>query len=58
MIYAHFAKLNLENIFIHHLSGKLMSINRMMWQILFYWVGLGGIVGFSIFNPDYVENQN
>lgn len=53
MVYVHFLKSFVEALFVHRLAGRTVPVNTMMWQSLFYWVGLGGIVGFSLFHPEY-----
>lgn len=35
------------------MTGRMTPLNRMLWQILYYWVGLGCIVGFTLFHPLY-----
>ena len=30
----------------------MISLNRVMWQILYYWVALGA-VAFTLYNPEY-----
>jgi very-long-chain enoyl-CoA reductase len=57
MIYAHFAKLIAETMFLNRLAGRMMPLNRAMWQFLYYWVGLGGFVGYSVFHPDFTPSR-
>lgn len=54
MIYIHFIKNIIESFFVHRLAGRTVPIITTMWHALFYWVGLGVIVGFSLFHPDYL----
>jgi hypothetical protein len=53
MIYGHFLKLIIESMFLHRLAGRQMPFNRAMWQFLFYWIGLGCFVGYSVFQPEF-----
>lgn len=58
MVYGHFAKAALEAISPgSHLAGRTVSMNRTAWGALFYWIGLGAIVGFSLFHPELVEEE-
>jgi hypothetical protein len=56
MIYAHFLKLMLEAIFLQRLAGRMMPLNRILFQVLFYWVFLGGIVPFFFYHPEYKDS--
>ena len=51
MIWFHFGKLALESILVHHQSGMMISINRVMWQHIYYYFLLGTIVGSSVYHP-------
>jgi hypothetical protein len=53
MIYIHFMKIIFETLFIHRMSGLNIPFNRFLWKILFYWVGLGCVVGYTLFHPLY-----
>lgn len=53
LIYIHFAKILLEVLFVHRMSGRNIPVNRTLWQILFYWGFLGCLVGYSLFHPLY-----
>lgn len=53
MVYGHFLKAFAEALFVHRLAGRTVPVNTMMWQSIFYWVGLGLIVGFSLYHPEY-----
>ena len=53
MVWFHFGKILAESAFLHRYTGRMTSLNRTLWQILFYWLGLGVLVGFSLFSPDY-----
>jgi hypothetical protein len=57
MIQGHFLKLIVESMLLHRLAGRMMPLNRVMWQILFYWVFLGGIVGYSVYHPEFVAQR-
>ena len=35
------------------MSGCLTSINRTIFQLLFYWGLFGGVVGYYVYHPDY-----
>lgn len=54
MIYFHFLKLIIEATFLKRLAGMMMPLNRAMWQFLYYWIGLGGFVGYSVYHPDFM----
>lgn len=51
MIYFHFAKLALETMLVHRQNGMMISLNRVMWQHIYYYFMLGTIVGFSVYHP-------
>lgn len=53
MVYFHFGKMLVESLFIHRLAGRMMPLNRTLWQVLYYWVGLGCIVGYTVYHPEY-----
>ena len=56
MICLHFGKLLLELLLIHRMAGRMVSLNRTLWQILFYWVAFGGFVSYTLFHPEYRYN--
>jgi very-long-chain enoyl-CoA reductase len=53
MIYFHFTKKLFEVLFIHRLSGRNIPLNRTLWQVLYYWLGLGCVVGYTLLHPLY-----
>ena len=53
MVIVHFSKLILESILVHRMAGRMTPLNRTLWQILYYWVGLGMVVAFRLFHPMY-----
>jgi hypothetical protein len=53
MVCFHFGKVLLESFALHRMAGRMVSLNRTLWQILFYWLGFGGLVGYSLFTPNY-----
>jgi hypothetical protein len=53
MVYFHFGKMLVESLLIHRLAGRMRPLNRTLWQILYYWVGLGCIVGYTVYHPEY-----
>lgn len=57
MINVWFIKNILETFLVHRMSGINTSLNRTIWQVMFYWIGLGGVVGFSLYHPLYDERQ-
>ena len=57
MVQGHFLKLIFEAMFIKRLAGRMMPLNRAMWQFLFYWLGLGCVVGYSVYHPEFTPNR-
>lgn len=55
MCYGHFFKLFVEAIFVERLAGRTVPINTTAWRALFYWVGFGGLVGFSLYHPELID---
>lgn len=53
MLYFHFLKKLMENMFLHRSAGRMTPVNRTIWQFLFYWVLLAAVVGYSLFHPVY-----
>ena len=40
---------------MERLAGRTIPINKTVWRFIFYWVGFGGIVGFSLFHPELID---
>ena len=57
MICGHFLKLIIETMFLNRLAGRMMPLNRAMWQFLYYWVGLGCFVGYSVYHPEFMPQR-
>lgn len=57
MVYGHFAKLFVETFLVDRLAGRTQPVSSTMWTILFYWIGLGMIVGFSLFHPELEDEH-
>ena len=55
MCYGHFLKQLFEAIFIDRLAGRTVPITSTLWRVLFYWIGFGGVVGFSLFHPELMD---
>jgi len=56
MVYGHFFKGIIEAMLVDRLAGRTVPFSSSLWKILFYWIGLGVIVGFSLFHPA-LENE-
>lgn len=53
MVTIHFAKVILESIFVHRMSGRTIPLRKTLWGMLFYWFLFGCVVGFTLFSPLY-----
>ena len=53
MIFIHYIKLLMEDIPHNRRAGRMTPLNRTLWQIMFYWLGLGCVVGYTLFHPEY-----
>ena len=51
MINIHFSKRIIEILLLETIAGQMTSLNKVIWQILFYYIFLGGIVGFKLYYP-------
>jgi hypothetical protein len=51
MINIHFGKRIIETFLLETIAGQMTSLNKVIWQVLFYYIFIGGIVGFKLYNP-------
>lgn len=56
MVFIHFGKRIYECIFVHFFSKPSKSLNKLVWDIGYYWLFFGLIIPFYLFHPQYHEN--
>jgi hypothetical protein len=55
MAMVHFAKRLYECIFVHYFSKPSKSLNKLIWEMAYYWLFFGLVVPFYLFHPKYQE---
>jgi very-long-chain enoyl-CoA reductase len=53
----HYLKRLFESVFIHDFSKSTMPMKNVLINCLYYWVLYGALCGYTLYNPDYVEDS-
>lgn len=53
MAIIHFSKRTLECIFLHNFSKSTKSLNRVIWELAYYWLFFGIGVSYYLLHPNY-----
>ena len=51
----HFSKRLYECVFVHYFSKPSKSLNKLIWEMAYYWLFFGLVVPFYLFHPQFQE---
>ena len=55
MTLIHFTKRILECMFVHKFSKSTKSLNKLIWEMGYYWLIFGAGIGYYLFHPLYMK---
>lgn len=53
----HYLKRIVESIYVHDFSKSTMPMKNLLTNCLYYWVLYGVVCGYTLYNPNYVEDS-